>query len=162
MFDKNKPVLGIDIGNVITGDTDKAVLFSEKYLEVSQVQGAFAGIRLLNQRFKGQVCLVSKCGGKVQVKTRHWLAHHHFYDLTEVHPNHVFFCEERKGKAVICESLSVTHFIDDRLEVLGYLRTVPNKFLFHSNETEVKKYTRYLSEVTRVNTWEEIVSVVVA
>lgn len=158
MFDKNKPLLGIDIGNVITGDTDKNVLFSERYLDVSEIDGAFQGVRELFDRFSGQVCLVSKCGGIVQAKTRHWLLHHNFYALTGVNPGHVFFCEKREGKAPICRFLGVSHFVDDRLEVLGYLDTVRYKYLFKPNESEIARNIAHLPFVQRIEGWEELTS----
>lgn len=154
MFNKNKPIIGIDIGNVITGgDTDKNVLFSERYLDVVEIPGALQGVKELFGRFNGQVCLVSKCGGIVQAKTRHWLSHHNFYALTGVDPGHVFFCEKREGKAPICRFLGVTHFIDDRLEVLGYLDTVRHKYLFKPNEREIARNVKYLPLVERVESW---------
>ena len=43
---------------------------------------------------------------------------------------HVHFCNERSEKEAICRELGVTHFIDDHLEVLLYLKSVPYRFLF--------------------------------
>lgn len=89
--DNSKPVLGIDVGGVITGDTDAAVLFSDEYLNVPKVEGAFDSIKELNKMFDGFVFLVSKCKGVTQVKTRHWLSHHNFFEITGIPNDHAFF-----------------------------------------------------------------------
>lgn len=157
MFERdNQDVLGIDIGNVITGDTDKSVLFSDRYLEVPEIKDAFVSIRELNDVFNGRVCLVSKCREAVQAKTKHWLQHRNFYHLTGVTEEKTFFCMTRAGKAPICAKEGVTDFIDDRLEVLGYLTTVKNKFLFHPNEKEVIRNKQHLPNVIRVENWKEL------
>lgn len=160
MFDRTKPVLGIDIGKVITGDTDHDVLFSPNYLDAKEIEGAIEGVLEFRKRFQDQVCLISKCKGVVQVKTRHWLAHKYFFEKTGVNPNHVFFCERREGKAPICDFLGVTHFIDDRLEVHGYLKNVQYKYLFRPNDREVSRHVQYLKGVTRVENWHELLNVV--
>lgn len=158
MFDKNKPIIGVDIGNVISKiDTDEGG--RKSYLQ-HQIKGAFDGVRTLHQIFEGQICLISKCGVITQVRTREWLAKSLFFETTGVNPNYVFFCEERKQKGLICDYLGVTHFIDDRLEVLGYLKTVPNKFLFSPSEREIAKNVEHLKDVMRVENWEELLKVI--
>lgn len=160
MFDKNKPVLGLDIGNVITGDMDGGVLFSDRYLNVPDIPGAISGAGELNRIFAGQVCLVSKCCGIVQVKTREWFAYHRFFDRTGINPNHIFFCEEWRGKSPICRHLGVSHFVDDRLEVLGYMQTVRNRFLFRPDEKEMVRNLEHVNAVRRVESWQELLNVI--
>ena len=36
---------------------------------------------------------------------------------------------ERRDKAPICERLGITHFVDDRLDVLAYMETVEHRYL---------------------------------
>jgi hypothetical protein len=93
MFDTSKPVLGIDIGKVLTEDTDgrSGLTVRPDYLNAPSSQNCFSSVNILYHCFSGQVCLVSKCGGRVQVKTRHWLAHNRFFESTGVNPNRVFF-----------------------------------------------------------------------
>lgn len=69
----------------------------------------------------------------------------------------LFFCEKREGKNPICKILKVTHFIDDRLEVLGYLETVENKFLFNPDDAEVRRHQQHSNSVVRIPNWNELV-----
>ena len=46
-------------------------------------------------------------------------------------PDNLQFCLERAQKAEICRDLGLTHFIDDRADVLEHLEpVVPHRYLF--------------------------------
>jgi hypothetical protein len=152
--------LGVDIGGVlidrVNDDTDTS-FFGDNYLHTTAVPGAFDAIKQLSdRRFGSQIHLVSKCGPRVEQKSRDWLAHHDFFRTTGVNPANLHFCRRRQDKAPISETLGLTHFIDDRLEVLGYLKSVPNLYLFHPTSSEVEKHARHLQRVYRAESWDEI------
>lgn len=135
----HQDILGIDIGRVIIGPVDDAghadtsflTGTPERAMQTPPAPGAFAAIARLAEAFDGAVWLVSKCGPRVQAKTRRWLDHWQFWTATGVAPDHLRFCLERRDKALHCHELGVTHFIDDRLDVLEHLRGfVPCLYLF--------------------------------
>jgi hypothetical protein len=121
--------LGIDIGRVIIGPVDDDGHADTSFLAGTPDQAmatppavdAFATIARLADAFDGQVWLVSKCGPRVQDKTRRWLAHWRFWETTGIPPDQVRFCLERRDKAQHCAELGVTHFVDDRVDVLRHL-----------------------------------------
>ncbi len=154
--------LGVDIGGVlidrVNDDTDTS-FFGDNYLRTTAVPGAFDALkRLANCRFEDRIHLVSKCGPRVEQKSRDWLDHHDFFRKTGIDPANLHFCRKRQDKAPICDSLGLTHFIDDRLEVLSYLKTVPNLYLFHPTPGEVEKHARHLHRVHRVETWDDVLA----
>lgn len=155
-----KEILGVDIGGVIidrVNDGTDTSFFGENYLRTSAVPGAFETLRqLVDKRFLNQVFLVSKCGKKTEEKTREWLQNQNFFATTGILSDHLRFCRERHDKAGICEELGITHFVDDRLEVLSYLTTVSKLFLFQPQENEVRRFAQYLPRVQRVESWQEI------
>jgi hypothetical protein len=162
----SKDILGIDIGGVIitparaAGDTS---FFSSNYLATPPMDGAFDAIaRLGRERFGARVHLVSKCGPGVEAKTRAWLAHHGLHDIAGVPVERLHFCRARADKAPICARLGVTHFVDDRLEVLGYLTSVPNRYLFQPDAKEIARHAAHLPQVCIVRAWEEIVAEMIA
>jgi hypothetical protein len=129
--------LGIDIGGVLISrphDGEDTVFFGESLdaaLETPPMEGMFDAVSALATLFAGRVWIVSKCGRRIQDRSRLWLDHHHFHDRTGVPADHVHFCRDRAGKVPICRDLGITHFIDDRLDVLGHLDgVVPNRYLF--------------------------------
>jgi hypothetical protein len=129
--------LGIDIGRVIIkpaetkDDTSFLHGSDEEAMETLPNTDAFESILALSNFFQGKVWLVSKAGQKVSMRTRQWLKTWDFYQQTRVSPANLYFCKERADKRGICERLRITHFIDDRLDVLTHMRgVVPSLYLF--------------------------------
>ena len=151
------PRLGIDVGKVIIGPViggkaDTAFLGStlEKAMDTPPSLNAFECITRLVDLFEGNAWLVSKCGPNVQQKTKAWLRHWNFHEITGLPVNNVRFCLERPQKAHHCKQLKITHFIDDRLDVLQHLNgLVPNLYLFG----EQPKLDVIPDWVTHVENW---------
>jgi hypothetical protein len=152
--------LGLDVGGVIidrVNDAEDTSFFGNRYLETTAVPGVFAALRTLaDARFGGEVYLVSKCGRRVQERTLEWLAHHDFYAATSISPEQVHFCRKRADKAGVCSELGITHFVDDRLEVLSYLHHVPHRYLFQPSAEEVRQFAQFLPHVVQVASWAEL------
>jgi hypothetical protein len=129
------PRLGIDIGRVIIGgegaDTQFLAGDEASAMATPAVAGAFDAIAELMRLFDGDVWLVSKAGPRIQARTRRWLDERGFFDATFVPRDHLRFCRERREKADHTLTLELTHFIDDRFDVLRLLEgIVPHRFLF--------------------------------
>lgn len=131
--------LGIDIGRVLispdpqgtSGDTSFIGGSIQDALNTPPYEGMFEVVPSLVELFKGKVWLVSKARPRVQEKTRLWLQHHRFFERTGVSPQNLRFCLERPQKADHCRELRISHFIDDRPDVLQCLRgIVAYRFLF--------------------------------
>jgi hypothetical protein len=154
--------LGVDVGGVIIQPADDDAdtsFFGDHYLRTPAVPGVFNGLAaLVAARFGPAVHLVSKCGEQTEARTREWLAHHDFHRHTGIPPANVHFCRTRRGKAPIAAALRLTHFVDDKLEVLSYLSSVPHRFLFRPRPAEVAAYAEHLSAVHQVASWPELVA----
>jgi hypothetical protein len=131
--------LGIDIGRVLITaeerdarpDTSFIGGSLEDALRTPPYAGMFDAVPELARRFGYRVWLVSKCGPRVQEKSRRWLQHHRFFERTGIPEANLRFCLERPQKAIHCRELGITHFIDDRADVLEHLEgIVPNRYLF--------------------------------
>ena len=157
-------VLGIDIGGVLTARSGEGqdTIFTDRFLETPEVEGAFESIASLVQMIFGErACVVSKCGQKMQEKSLLWLEHHDFYKRTGVSRDKVYFCKDRIGKVPICKDQRVTHFVDDRLEILRYLMEAgvgERHYLFRGGGRDVEENRRYLSRAVQVLSWQEIVT----
>lgn len=147
--------LGIDVGGVLTkkgGSDADTFLFGPNYLNAPAVDGAIEAINALNtSQFAGNMWIISKCGHKVQCRTREWLKARNI-DLI-IPENKWFFCKKRHEKAPIAKDLGITHFIDDRLEVLSYMTSVRNRYLFQPEKHEVEPRKEHLSSVKIVTDW---------
>lgn len=128
--------LGIDIGHVIiaggsgSGDTSFFSGDTAAMLRTPAVPGAFEAISLLVPHFT-ETWLISKCGPRIQRRSTEWLLHHRFFEQTGIPPDHVRFCLRRPDKAIHCADLGITHFIDDKPDVIAAITpTVPHRYLF--------------------------------
>lgn len=153
--------IGIDIGGVIIdkgNDREDTSLFGPKYLEARAVVGAISAIQKLNQEvFLGEVYLVSKCGEKVEERSREWLKANAFHEKTGVPQSRLRFCRERADKAPIARELGLTHFIDDKVEVLGYMRgIVANRILFNPRPNDLKYGSRTAGPMVLAFSWDDV------
>jgi hypothetical protein len=131
------PVLGVDVGRVIiapgAGPADTSFLngSEEAALATPATEACFDALARLATAFDGRVWIVSKAGPRVAARTLRWFAHHRFFELTRIDPNQVRFCRERSQKRDHCLEHGITHFVDDRMDVLQHLLgLVPALFQF--------------------------------
>ncbi|GAA3762691.1 hypothetical protein GCM10022225_55410 [Plantactinospora mayteni] len=148
------------VGPPAGAETEDTALLAD-FRRTPPVPGAFEAVSaLVAEMFGEHVYLVSKCGERVERRTRLWLEHHDFYARTGVRAGHLHFCRTRQGKAPIAAALGLTHFVDDRLEVLSYLETVPNRYLFRPRDHEVRRHRSHLAAVRRVESWPELMALI--
>ncbi|PYC68488.1 hypothetical protein C7C45_18690 [Micromonospora arborensis] len=150
--------LGVDIGGVIIEPADEDAdtsFFGANYLRTPVVDGAFEALAAVGPAFD-EVHLVSKCGQSTELRTREWLTHHDFPARTGIPEQRVHFCRTRPDKAPIARRLGLTHFVDDKLEVLGYLDSVPHRFLFRPRPAQLAAHAALLPRVHRVESWPEL------
>ena len=153
--------LGIDIGGVIIDRVreDGGVPTSASYAGVVAVEGAFEAIAdLVRRRFGERVWLVSRCDEPSEPVLLEWLEQRGFFGVTGVARERVRFCRQRHEKAAICRQLRITHFVDDRLEVLGHLvGLVPHLYLLESRAADADRFRDVLPRVGRMPTWRDVV-----
>lgn len=157
--------IGVDIGGVIIKEIKAEgglAHIDENFLEVPPVEGAFQGVAELVRVFGPEnVFLISKARVEVQGNCRQWLAHYQFFDETGVLEENLHFCLERSGKRELCKQLLITHFIDDKLEVLSHvLDFVLRLYLFRSTPAEYVGFEDALPRVIVCNEWHELVALI--
>lgn len=132
---KTTKILGVDIGRVIINgdgpDTSFLSASDDDAMAAPAMDGVIASLTRLTRLFEGRVWIVSKCGPRIQERSRAWLAHHRFFELTGIPKNQIRFCRKRHEKAPICLELGIGTFVDDRLDVLLPMAgIVEHRFLF--------------------------------
>ncbi|SHH54510.1 hypothetical protein [Massilia sp. CF038] len=155
--------LGIDIGRVLIspdthGKQDTSFIGGslQDALDTPPYDGMLEVVPALVQLFGGQVWLVSKCGPRVQEKSRLWLRHHRFFERTGIAPDNLRFCLERPQKADHCAELGITHFIDDRLDVLQHLNgIVAHRYLFGPQKKQLS-----VQGVVAVPAWDQALALI--
>lgn len=159
---ETKIAIGIDIGNVIIDnrsvDPEIKKVDEAAYAAFPPTEGVFDALNTLNEYFQGNVYLISKCTEWAQEQIILWLENHDFYAKTGIKKENIFFVRQRHEKDGVCRKLGLTHFIDDRLEVLSHMvDSTPNLFLFQPDQDEVNEFREFLARVTVVNDWNDAV-----
>lgn len=154
------PRLGVDIGRVIIHgdgpDTSFVGGTEDQAMRAPAMEGAFAALARLCARFDRRVWLVSKCGKRVEERSRRWLAHHRFFAETGIPEENLVFCRERNLKAPICRDLAIGTFVDDRVDVLVPMEgIVRNRLLFGASASDV-------AGIVPVPTWAHAEAAIVA
>ena len=110
-------------------------------LATPEMEGSFDALGRLARLFSSRVWIVSKAGPRIQRNTEQWLVHHRFFERTSILENQVRFVRRRSDKADVCRELGISHFVDDRAEVLKVLvGIVPHLFLFGPQDHSVPPF----------------------
>jgi hypothetical protein len=152
-----EPRLGIDIGRVIISgdgvDTNFLGTDDSGALRAPEMDGAFSAVTELVRSFQGRVWLVSKAGPRIQKRTWQWLDAHDFFGRTGLSRLLVRFCRQREEKAIHARALDLTHFIDDREDVLRALSGIVDyRFLFGPQRHQVP----IEKGLVQVLTWNDV------
>jgi hypothetical protein len=80
-----------------------------------------------------------------------WFERHRFFERTGIDSRNVRFCLKRPDKAVHCRELGLTHFIDDRTDVLDAMAgVVLNRYLFGPQPAPAARGMQHVA------TWDEV------
>lgn len=135
-------VLGIDFGytiswpNVVNGE--RVLIHNDpNFLSREFVERAPEAIADLVKIFgPASVHIVSKCEKEAEERIRQYLDAKEFWRLTGMRRENIRFCRERDQKFEICQELGITHFVDDRREVLHHLRGVGTRIALNPRDDD--------------------------
>lgn len=128
--------LGVDIGRVIIQgdgpDTNFIGGSEDEAMRAPAMEGVVEALALLVEQFRPEnVWIVSKCGPRIEARSRAWLDRRRFFESTGIPRANIRFCKQRRDKAKICLDLGIGYFVDDRVDVLVPMAgIVPHRFLF--------------------------------
>jgi len=147
--------IGIDIGRVIMcpvhddGRPDTSFLSASEAaaLETPAAPGLFEVVPRIVDAFGRRAWLVSKAGARIESLTRRWLARHEFFERTGMRADQVRFCRRREDKRTHAAELGLTHFIDDRSDVLAALvGAVPHLYLFGAQHEPTPAFATHVAD----------------
>jgi hypothetical protein len=128
------------------------LFFSERYLEVPLVPGVLGSLVRLRALFGSHIYLIStnirRRSQALEILEKHQI-------LEFVGRDRVVMCDTDAAKADTCRELGISHFVDDRIEVLELLGTVARRYLFQS-ESDAGASPALPANVLRVSSWSAI------
>ncbi len=128
---------GTDLGDVVIDRPRiKGVLIekptTEQFVQAPPIAGAFDTIaRIIDHITPERFFVISKV--KSDRESLLWLDYHDFYGRTGFLSQNLRFCRERHEKGLISDALpggSLTHYADDRAEVLSHMPNVACRYHF--------------------------------
>lgn len=151
--------LGVDIGGVLkphrVPETEPRFVTSLE--TTAPVPGSLDTLRrLASGGFGPRVWVVSKCREENEEPLRAWLGRNGFLDNALVIPTDVHFCRERADKAEIARRLGLTHFVDDRPEVMSHMDPAIHRVLFQPDRDDAAAYAPLIRGVPMVESWDAV------
>lgn len=162
--------IGIDIGRVIINGKQDDLQRElgergrkQNYLHIPPVSESFRYIKRLVQRYGAEnVWLISTCGERREERSRAWLEERGFYRETGVRRDQVIYCSTFPAKASIAQRLRLTHFVDDRPDVLiPMAKIVSVRILFNPEPEQVKRWG-IPESAHQVRHWSEVSGIIAA
>ena len=152
--------LGTDIGGVLAAHATLEFLEQPgRHLAVPEIEGSFNAIRQLREeRFGDETYVISTCNEDIEVRSREWLAHTSFVERTGVGWGNIIYCRTFAEKAQIAGRLGLTHFVDDRLEVMVGFNNGEKLYLFQPDEQKSAPFSQHANKVQEVWSWREIIA----
>lgn len=158
------PALGLDVGGVLVdrvAEGSDTSFFGGQPMDTPAVAGALEAIPALVELFGHRVFIVSKAGPKIASLTRQWLGERGGVGREGIDPANVHFVRKRPDKHPVCEQLAVTHFVDDRLDVLQHLASVDRRYLFTGGLGQHEPPATVPDDVIVVSSWSRLVGLLV-
>lgn len=155
--------LGVDIGGVLVdrvAEGSDTSFFGSDPMATPMVPGSLECIRSLVVLLDYRVHIVSKAGPKIAELSRRWMGRHGFTGEGGIPVGQVHFVRKRHEKHAVCEDVGITHFIDDRLDVLESLLTVERRYLFTGGLGANPQPPAVRDDIFIVDSWPRLVSLI--
>lgn len=122
------------------------------------IPGAAEAIRQLTENF-GPLYVISRVDNvQDSEEILVFLKEHGILDFIPI--ENIRFCLKRTDKQWIAADLKLTHFVDDRMEVLFHMKSVPNRFALNPVPEEVAQYP--LDGIRIVHSWDEVLKAILS
>lgn len=158
----NRIRFGIDLGNVIIdhagfGTTSQYVQFGD-YAKIPPVKDSLESLKqLLRQDHIEMLAIIYNATEVADQKILDWFACWLPQEVS-LSPKFTFFRSSAgRYKLLDCRRFGITHFVDDRVEVLNGLKgEVAHLFLLNANPEEKKQHTDRGDFFREVSGWAEL------
>lgn len=152
-----KTKIGLDLNGVLANNKTSYIK-TRNYSIFSVMEDAVNVVKTIIKRYgKENVYIISRVQShQLSFITGIWMETHNFLQKTNMSLDNVKICTRLKNKSRIAEELNITHFIDDRPEVLNYFSKNIILIAYRPKKSELKKYPDVASRAIIVNSWKEI------
>lgn len=132
-----KKRIGLDVGGVIMKalpGQNVAEFTDEQIVAIPAIGGVFEAVKALVEKYgSANVFIISKCREVTEAVILRWMEAHRFCEVTGFNIKNLRFCRGRADKAPIAKDWKLTDFVDDRPDVLVYMKGIVDRLYLFSN-----------------------------
>lgn len=152
-----KTKIGIDIVGVLADDK-KPFIRAGEYVIFSLMKDAIEVVgRIVNKFGAENVFIVSRVTShQTALATGIWMETHQFLQKTKLPLENVHLCTRHGEKTEVAKKLGITHFIDNKLNVLDYFDDNVELLAFRVEKSEAEEYPGLLQRIIFIDSWQEI------
>lgn len=99
------------------------------------------------------IFIISKVNSEQRERAQKWLKKVKFFEKTGVKPENLYYCFEKRDKAMFVKSLKINVMIDDRAEVMLHLPKKVRKLLICPERDELREFGKGIPNMKIVNEW---------
>ncbi len=147
--------IGIDLGGTIVGDLNGVRIPMGDSFEVIKKLSKFRCCF----RHSHNVYIVSRVNDDQRNRSQAWLKNYDFFNQTNVRPENLYYCFDRRDKAVFQRGLKLDVFIDNRPDCLIPMEKKVIKILFGPTEADLGAHfdkLNTLENLVIVKNWKQI------
>lgn len=141
--------IGIDLGRTlhsVNGSKDR-----------NPAENSFSTIKRMIEEYEADVFIISRVNSQQKEEAENWFVKHSFFEQTKIKPENVFFCFERRDKAIFGSGLRLDVMIDDRMDVLRHFPSFVDKYWIGPSKTELElDLHKEVQNYKIVYNWHEI------
>lgn len=131
---------GFDLGNTLVNKT-------------VPLPDAFRVAKRIVTELDPNAVIISRVNEKQKQRALEWFKKENVLEQLGIKPENVYWCEQRCEKAPIVDKLGLTHFIDDRPEVMNYLSNEVVKIFINPDPSDLYDYRDDIQNFTVCSDW---------
>ena len=103
-----------------------------------------------------EIFIVSRVNSDQRERSLKWLEEFNFFEKTGIKKDNLYYCFDRRDKAIFAKALELNLFIDDRPNCLSPMPNSVGKILFRPSYHDVETFFNDINKMVTLNSWREI------
>lgn len=103
-----------------------------------------------------EIFIVSRVNSNQRERSLKWLEEFNFFEKTGIKKDNLYYCFDRRDKAIFAKALELNLFIDDRPNCLSPMPDSVGKILFRPSYHDLTTFSTEIEKMLIVTSWKEI------
>lgn len=103
-----------------------------------------------------EIFIVSRVNSNQREKSLKWLEEFNFFEKTGIKKDNLYYCFDRRDKAIFAKALELNLFIDDRPNCLSPMPDSVGKILFRPSQHDLETFSDSINKMMILTNWREV------